>query len=528
MSEVFSPPPVSRPFKSGSISRSFLAAMLAGTVVLAGGYAVLSKKSVASGVQGGAFDPAPDAAPNQVTEASVQPAKPAVIVKSGAAPKVMVAAPAKSVVAKPAAAVKSGVAASPRVARAMPVVKIAAKLKPPVVVAQKAPQRLAAAPVAPSAAQTTATDWPEYMGKARNGISRETGWFKGNEAQLVWKASIGTGFAAPAIAQGRVYATGNNGNQDTVWSFNAADGKGLWKYSYPCDLMAIQHEGGPSATPTVEGGLVFTYSKRGHLHALDAATGRMVWRHDIVGEYGGKIPQWGITSAPVVYGGTLFVMAGAPGACIMAFDKSTGAVQWKAGNDGPAYAALQVLRWKNAPYLVAFNASGVVFYGLQDGKELWRYNWKTSYDVNAAMPIIAEDKVFVSSGYNTGSALVQSSNNTELWKNKNMRNHFSTSVLVNGAIFGFDESQLACLDGNSGNKLWTADRLGKGSLIAADGKLIILSERGELVIAEASPNGYKELSRTQILSGKCWTAPALSNGNIYARNAAGDLVCVKF
>ena len=526
MSDFFSASPAARPFKTGSISRSFLVAMLGGAVVLAGGYAVLSKGSSASGVQGSAFNPAPADAPQQKIEIAPQAAKPAVTVKSGGT-KTAPATPAKTV-ARPALALKSGTVTKPHIVKAtLSPVKVAAKPKTPVVVAKKV-TRLAAAPVASRAAETTGNDWPEYMGKGRNGISRETGWFNGAEAKTVWQANIGSGFSSMAIAQGRLYAMGNAGNQDTVWCFNAADGKGLWKYSYPCELMAIQHEGGPSATPTVEGGLVFTYSKRGHLHALDAATGKVIWRHDIPGEYGGRIPQWGITSAPVVSGGTLFVMAGAPGACIMAFDKSTGAVQWKAGNDGPAYAALQVLRWKDAPYLAAFNAGGVVFYALADGKELWRYNWKTPYDVNAAMPIIAGDKVFISTGYNTGCALVQSSNNTELWKNKNMKNHFSASVLVGGAIYGFDESQLACLDGNTGKTLWTADRLGKGSLIASDGKLIILSERGELVIAEASPNAYKELSRTQILSGKCWTAPAFSNGHVYARNAAGDLVSVKF
>jgi outer membrane protein assembly factor BamB len=383
--------------------------------------------------------------------------------------------------------------------------------------------------VVPPRITNAGSEWPEYRGKLRDGISRETGWYKGGEPQTVWQAQIGTGFASPVIAQGRVYAMGNDGQQDTVWCFNAADGKGLWKYSYPCDIMANSHEGGPAATPTVEGGTVYTYSKRGHLHALDAATGRVLWRHDIPREYGGQVPQWGISSTPVVYGGSLLVMTGAPGACITAFDKTNGNILWKAGNDGPSYAALQIFNWKNVPYLAAFNASGVVFYGLRDGKELWRYGWKTAYDVNAAIPIIYDDKVFISSGYGTGCALLQSSKDTPLlWQNRNMKNHFNASVLVNGYFYGFDESELACLDMNTGRKMWSAGRLGKGSLIASDGKLVILSERGELVIADASPAGYKELSRSQILGGKCWTAPALSNGRIYARNANGDLVCVKF
>jgi outer membrane protein assembly factor BamB len=181
------------------------------------------------------------------------------------------------------------------------------------------------------------------------------------------------------------------------------------------------------------------------------------------------------------------------------------------------------------PYLAVFNASGVVFHHLADGKELWRYPWKTAHDVNAAMPVIQGDRVFISSGYNTGAAMLQSSkDNALLWKTGDMKNHFNSSVLWNGYLYGFDESELVCLDWNTGRKMWNQGRLGKGSLIVSDGKLIILSERGELVIAEASPEGYKEISRNQILSGKCWTMPALANGRIYARNAAGNLVCVKF
>jgi len=322
---------------------------------------------------------------------------------------------------------------------------------------------------------------------------------------------------------------GNNGGQDIVWCFDAATGKVLWKRSYACELFDNMHEGGPSATPTVDGKLVFTYSKMGHLHALDAQTGRVVWAKNIPKDFSGKIPTWGVTSSPVVHDDKLIVMAGAPGACMMAFNKNNGSVIWKAGNDAPAYAAPLVFRMKNAPYLAAFNAGGVVFHNLKDGKELWRYGWKTNYDVNAAMPVIAGDRVFVSSGYNTGGALLQSSkDNALLWQNRNMSNHFNSSVLWNGHIYGFDESQLACLDWNTGRKVWSQGRLGKGSLLVADGKLVILSERGELVIADASPQGYREISRSQILGGKCWTVPALANGRIYARNATGNLVCVKF
>lgn len=538
--------------KSGIKPKIFLGLMLAGTVAAASGYALISKGGApdnASGTAGAPFQPS--SAPDKKTEAKASSKTAYKASTKGAAPAKSAQANAKKAGATATSsaaptdssegastpqseAVKSEAAPKPpgKTASAAPKATSSAPAK----VAAKAPKaeapktRLAAAPAMSAPTRSAlAGDWPEYRGKLRDGISRETGWYKGGDPQMVWKANVGAGFASIVIANGRAYTMGNAGNQDTIWCFDAASGKGIWKQSYPCELMDIQHEGGPSATPVVDGNLLFTYSKRGHLHALDAATGRILWRKDIPGEMRGEIPQWGITSTPAVYGNSLYVMTGAPGACLTAFDKNSGRVLWQAGDAKPAYAALQVFDWKGTPYLGAFTAKGIEFHDVNNGKQLWSYNWKTAYDVNAAIPIVAGDKVFISSGYNTGCAMLQSTaNNPLLWQNRNMRNHFNASVLLNGNLYGFDESDLACLDAQSGRKLWSQGRLGKGSLIAADNKLIILSERGELVIAEASPAGYKELGRSQILGGKCWTTPALANGRIYARNASGDLVCMKF
>jgi outer membrane protein assembly factor BamB len=165
---------------------------------------------------------------------------------------------------------------------------------------------------------------------------------------------------------------------------------------------------------------------------------------------------------------------------------------------------------------------------MKDGKALWRHEWKTDYDVNAADPIVAGESVFVSSGYNRGAAhlKIAGRQTSVVWENRNMRNHFNSCVLVEGNLYGFDEGDLKCLNFQTGKVNWSEGSLGKGSLMAADGKLIILGERGQLVVTEASPAAFKPLSRAQVLGGKCWTTPALSNGRIYCRNAKGDLVCL--
>jgi outer membrane protein assembly factor BamB len=167
------------------------------------------------------------------------------------------------------------------------------------------------------------------------------------------------------------------------------------------------------------------------------------------------------------------------------------------------------------------------------GKVMWKFPWKTSYDINAADAIIAGETIFISSGYNKGCALIKVSGGdaTEVWQNKNMRNQINCSVLFEGHIYGFDGQvggggKLTCIDLATGEKKWSQSGMETGSLMVADGKMIILGESGKLVIAEASPDAFKELASAEILIGKCWTVPVLANGRIYARNAAGQLVCV--
>jgi len=175
-----------------------------------------------------------------------------------------------------------------------------------------------------------------------------------------------------------------------------------------------------------------------------------------------------------------------------------------------------------------FNGFGLVVHELNGGKEVARFAWKTQYEVNAGSPIVLDDKIFISSGYGTGCALLQlkSGSLTELWKNKAMRNHFASCVLWQDHLYGFDESTLTCLEFATGAVKWTEPSLGKGALMLADGKLIIQSEKGDLVIAAAEPAAYKEIARAKVLSGKCWVVPVLANGRLYVRNNAGDLVCL--
>ena len=373
-----------------------------------------------------------------------------------------------------------------------------------------------------------AADWPNWRGPNHNGVSSETGWnatWPKGGPKVPWKKSIGTGFASMAVSNGRVYAMGNIDDKDILYCLDAETGEEIWKKSYACPLYNKNHEGGPSATPTVAGDAVYTFSKNGDAIRFKAATGEIVWHKKLNKELGIKHPTWYFASSPFIIDNMVVLNAGTRG---IALNKADGSVIWKSGNDPAGYATAVPLTVGGQKCVALFASREIVGLVAATGRIVWQYPWKTRYDANIGDPIISGGTVFVSSGYNKGCGLfrIGPDNLTKIWQNRNMRNHFNSSVLWQGYLYGFDEGTLRCLDFETGQTKWSQARLGKGSLMIADGKLIILSERGKLVIAEASPGGFKELASSQILKGKCWTVPVLANGRIYARNADGQLVCV--
>ena len=379
-----------------------------------------------------------------------------------------------------------------------------------------------------SATLAADTDWYRWRGPNLDGISTEKGWLAAwpkEGPKKLWQASVGTGFSSVSVSNGRVYTMGNTGNADVVYCFDAETGKEIWKQSYPCPLAPKYYEGGTSSTPTVDGKSVYTLSRMGHMFSYDAASGKIIWSKNLQTELGVKIPEWGFAGSPLVEGNLVCINVGGAGT---ALDKATGKAVWTSNKEAAGYSTPVAFNQGGKPALALFSAKSVMAVEAASGRLIWQHPWDTSYDVNAADPILNGNKVFVSSGYNKGCALLQINGRqaSVVWQNKNMRNHFNSCVLLQGHLYGFDESEFKCLDFQTGAVKWKESRLGKGSLMAADGKLIILGERGQLVIAEAGPAGFKSLSSAQVLGGKCWTTPVLSGGRIYCRNAQGSLVCL--
>jgi len=318
---------------------------------------------------------------------------------------------------------------------------------------------------------------------------------------------------------------GNTTNTDWVFCLDAETGKVVWGHSYPCPLAANNFEGGPCATPTVADGRVYTFSRKGDLFCLDSAKGTVIWSRNLNRELGLEIPTWGCASSALVEGAMVVVNMGSAG---VALDRKSGKVVWVSAKGPGAYATPVPFKIGSERYLAILSRQSLIAVQAADGHEVWSYPWKTEYDVNAADPIVDGDKVFISSGYNHGGAVLKLTGQTpeKVWENKNMRNHFDSCVLWQGYLYGPDDNGLRCLAFDTGELKWTYGEFGKGSLMVADGKLVGLSEKGELIIAEPTPAEFKPIARAQVLQGKCWTTPLLSNGHIYCRNAVGDVVCL--
>jgi outer membrane protein assembly factor BamB len=276
----------------------------------------------------------------------------------------------------------------------------------------------------------SAEDWYRWRGPDLNGISKETGWSTSwpNEGpKRLWKANVGTGFSSISVSHGRAYTVGNRNERDTIYCFDANTGAEIWKNTYPAPLDDHYYDGGPSATPTVDGDKVYHLARRGGLFCLDAATGNVLWSKNLHGELGVKIPEWGFASSPLVEGELLILNVGNAGAAI---NKTTGAVVWASGKGSAGYSSAVPFSVGTERYAVLFLRESVAAVNVKTGKELWRQTWKTSYDVNAADPIISGNEIFISSGYNKGAALLRILSNQPnvVWQNKNMRNHYNSCV----------------------------------------------------------------------------------------------------
>lgn len=372
-------------------------------------------------------------------------------------------------------------------------------------------------------------DWPQWRGQGRDGFSSETGllakWPAGGPP-LVWKITgLGEGFSGVSIAQGSIITQGQRAGHEFVAAFDVATGKKLWETATG-EPYEEERGNGPRGTPTVDGDQVFAEAADGTLVSLDVKSGKKLWSVDFVKDFGGQIPGWGYSESPLVEGENVIVTPGGTRATVAALDRSTGKPVWmlKQG-EGAGYSSPIVGQVLDVRIFVVFTQSSVLGIRTANGDLLWRYDKVSNDTANIATPIYRDPYVFVSSDYGTGCALLKLTNTankvsaSEVYFSREMRNHYSTSVVAGGTVYGFSGDILTAMNLATGKVEWRDRSVGKGSVTLADGKLYLLSEDGVVGLAEATPTGYKEISRFSIPAGQfnTWAPIAISNGRMYLR-----------
>ena len=370
-----------------------------------------------------------------------------------------------------------------------------------------------------------AADWPQFRGPLGIGIALDKGinknWAQKPPSEL-WRVAMGDdGYAGPAVAGGKVFIIDHQGDQDVVRALDLATGQEVWSLSHPDAAKA--NYGFSRSTPTISEGKVYTLHRLGLIHCLDEQTGAEIWSRNIQTDFGGKKPEWDYAMSPVLDGNTLILCPGGDNAAVVALDKNTGETIWQGGgSDIPGYSTPVVAEIQGVKQYVVFTGVSLVGVAANGGQLLWRFPWQTTHDVNAAMPLVEDNFVFITSGYGHGCAMLEITPQgpQARWQNKEIQAQFSSPVAFGGHIYGVgDPGFLVCLDPRTGAAVWKQQGFEKGGLCAVDGVLLVMAgDRGDLVMVNATPNGYEELGRFQPLGGQSWTAPIVADGKLIVRN----------
>ena len=397
-----------------------------------------------------------------------------------------------------------------------------------------------------SIANANADDWTQYRGPAGDGKSSETignlHWENG-APEIVWNAKTPLGFSSFSVSGGQAYTLVTRDGKETLVAFDAKTGDELWAASLGDSEYG--HDGGnagapgnrggdgPRSTPSTDGDHVFVYDSHLVLSCFDR-NGKQIWSHDIVDEYAGRNLKWLNATSPLIDGDVIFVGGGGAGQSFLAFEKATGNLLWKSGDELITHATPHLTKIDKNKQVIFFVQSGLVSVNAKSGEELWRTEFPFSVST-AASPISEGNLVYCSAGYGVGAGLFEvngSAQADEVWfKSNELMNHWSTPVVHDGHLYGIFEfkkygrAPLQCVELATGEIQWAERGFGPGNCILVGDKLVVLSDAGEVVVVAAKPDAYQELGRAKVLEGKCWSTPAFSDGHIFVRSTE-EAACI--
>lgn len=390
---------------------------------------------------------------------------------------------------------------------------------------------VAASAVGLSGQAIAGVDWPQWRGPDRSGISTETGlldqWPDAGPARVWSTSDLGGGFGSIAVRGDRVFVQGMRDGRSVVSALNRADGKLVWMKNLGAAGNNYQGSG-PRGTPTVDGDRIYVLTESGDLACLRVGDGSVVWQRNILKDFGGRNLGWLISESPLVDRNQVIVTPGGRGAGMVALDKMTGKTIWTAKelSDQAGYASSIVADVGGVRTVMTLTDAAGVGVRASDGKLMWRHRGAVNSTANISTPVFHDDKVFYSSAYGAGGALLGLRADggavlaQEIYRTRNMQNHHGGVVLIDGYLYGFSNSILTCLEFVTGKMMWRHRSVGKGSLSYADGHLYILSEHNVVGLVEATPDGYREKGRFTIADRgwPSWAHPAISGGRLYLRN----------
>lgn len=392
-----------------------------------------------------------------------------------------------------------------------------------------------------------AEEWRSYRGLGSDGKSTESidkvVWNSGGP-KVLWKTNTPLGFSSFAVADSKAFTITVEGEKETCVAMDAATGNNVWRYSMGSSKYeqgggnagAPNNRGGdgPRSTPTFSDGKVYIYDSYMVLHCLSASDGKLQWKHDVIGEFAGRNIKWLNASSPVVHGSAVIVGGGGESQSFLAFDKNDGKLLWKTGDEMITHATPTLTTIDGQTQVIFFAQSGLIGLDVENGKELWRCKFPYSVST-AASPVVDGDQVYCSAGYGVGAGLFKvngTSTADELWfKSNELMNHWSTPVIHDGHLYGlyefkkYGKAPLQCVDLATGEIKWKERGYGPGNCILVGDKLVVLSDAGEVAIVAANPNKYQEIAKAKVLSGKCWSTPAFSDGKIYVRSTE-EAACI--
>jgi outer membrane protein assembly factor BamB len=410
-----------------------------------------------------------------------------------------------------------------------------------------------------SAAWTLGDDWPQWRGPNRDGVWREAGLvdkFADTQLKVRWRQPIGSGYSGPTVAGGRVYVTDRvvePKQLERVHCFDWKSGEPQWSHSYDCAYRDVGYTAGPRASVTIDDGRAYSLGSMGNFFCFDAASGKVLWSKDLNSEYKIRMPIWGIAASPLVEGDLVIVQIGGEGACLVAFDKRSGAEAWRALDDQASYSAPIMIEQAGRRVLVCWTGDSVVGMDAKTGKVHWQHPFKPAKMViNIATPVLEKNRLFFTSFYDGSLMLDVSPDKLEVepvWRRigrdeqhtDGLHSIISTPYLEGDYVYGVDSyGEFRCLDAKTGERVWESlqptpkSRWSTIHMVKNGQRIWMFNERGELIIATLSPQGYEEISRAKLIAptkvqlaqrgGVCWSHPAYAHKHVFARNDE-ELVC---